>query len=108
LEHALYVALFNLQSGKSKKDVATSVECYMNEYNVTSEVAMTEIGYLIEDGWKTANRARFEHPELLPAVQRLINLTVCMPFTYRGKKDAHTSGKYMETIERLFINPIPL
>ncbi|XP_066325789.1 tau-cadinol synthase-like [Miscanthus floridulus] len=100
------IASFN--SGKSKNDVATSVECYMNEYNVTSEVAMTEIGYLIEDGWKTANRARFEHPELLPAVQRLINLTVCMPFMYRGKKDAHTSGKDMETIERLFINPIPL
>jgi hypothetical protein len=81
----------------------------MYEYNVTSEVAMTEIGYLIEDAWKTANRARFEHPELLPAVQRLINFTVCMPFTYSGKKDAHTSGKGMkETIERLFINPIPL
>ncbi|CAL5002251.1 unnamed protein product [Urochloa decumbens] len=101
------IASFN--SGKSKKDVVTSVQCYMNEYNVTSEVAMTEIGYLIEDAWKTANQARFDHPDLLPAVQRVINMIVCMPFIYAGKKDAYTSGKDMkETIEHLFINPIAL
>ncbi|WVZ59793.1 hypothetical protein U9M48_009892 [Paspalum notatum var. saurae] len=99
------IASFN--SGKSEKDAATSVQCYMDEYNVSSEVAMDEIGYRIEDAWKTANQARFDYPEILPAVQRVINLTVCMPFTYGGKKDAYTSGM-KETIERLFINPMPL
>ncbi|WVZ59787.1 hypothetical protein U9M48_009886, partial [Paspalum notatum var. saurae] len=101
------IASFN--SGKNKKDVASSVQCYMNEYSVTSEVAIAEIGYLIEDAWKTANQARFDHPELLPAVQRVINMTVGMPIIYDGKKDAFTGGKDLkEMIERLFISPIPL
>lgn len=81
----------------------------MNEYNVTSEVAMTEIGSLVEDAWKTTNQARFEHRALLPAVQRVINLTVSMPFIYDDKKDVYTNGKdSKETIERLFVNPMPL
>lgn len=81
----------------------------MNEYNVTSEVAMTQIGFLIEDAWKTANKARFDHPEILPAVQRVINLIVSLPFIYDGKKDVYTDGKdIQETIERLFINPMSI
>ncbi|CAL4925999.1 unnamed protein product [Urochloa decumbens] len=100
------IASFN--RGKNKNDVASSVECYMNEYNVTSEVAITEIGYLIEDAWRTANQARFDQPDILPAVQRLINLIVSMPFIYDSKKDIYTNGKdNKEMIERLFINPVP-
>ncbi|CAL4942959.1 unnamed protein product [Urochloa decumbens] len=98
----------SFKRGKNKNDVASSVECYMNEYNVTSEVAITKIGYLIEDAWRTANQARFDHPDLLPAVQRLINLIVSMPFIYDSEKDIYTNGKdNKEMIERLFINPIP-
>ncbi|KAJ1297040.1 hypothetical protein BS78_01G347800 [Paspalum vaginatum] len=101
------IASFN--SGKNTKDVASSVECYMNQYNVTSEVAIAEIGYLIEDAWKAANQALFEHPGLLPAVQRVNNLSVCMPFSYGGGTDVFTSGKDMkDTVERLFVNPLPL
>ncbi|KAL6865278.1 hypothetical protein ACP4OV_016429 [Aristida adscensionis] len=101
------IASFN--RGKNKHDVASSVECYMNEFNVTSEVAITEIGYLTEAAWKTANGARFKHPEILPAVQRVINLIVSLPFIYDGKKDVYTSGKdNKETIERLFVTPMAI
>ncbi|OEL32150.1 hypothetical protein BAE44_0006831 [Dichanthelium oligosanthes] len=87
----------------------------MNEFNVASEVAITEIGYLIENAWRTANQSRFDHPprppappELLPAVQRVINLIVSLPFIYDSKKDVYTNGKdNKEMIERLFINPVP-
>ncbi|WVZ57012.1 hypothetical protein U9M48_007459 [Paspalum notatum var. saurae] len=94
-------------SGKNVKDAASCVQCYMNEYNVTSEVAIAEIGYLIEDARKAANQALFDHPDLLPVVQRVNNLSVCMLFSYDGGTDAFTSGKDMkDTVERLFINPL--
>jgi (-)-germacrene D synthase len=38
-----------LQRGKNKNDVASSVECYINEHGVTSEVAVSKIESLIED-----------------------------------------------------------
>ncbi|WVZ57008.1 hypothetical protein U9M48_007456 [Paspalum notatum var. saurae] len=101
------IASFN--SGKNVKDAASSVQSYMNEYNVTSEVAIAEIGYLVEDAWKLANQALFDHPDLLPAVQRVNNLSVCMPFSYGGETDVFTSGRDMKnTVERLFVNPVPI
>lgn len=90
--------------------MSSTVECYMNEHNVTSEVAIAKINSLIEDEWKTINQARFERRELLPAVHRAVNLCVCVMFFYDNKKkDAYTfSSNLRETIESLFVNPIPM
>lgn len=95
---------------KNKGDMSSTVECYMNEHNVTSEVAIAKINSLIEDEWKTINQARFERRELLPAVHRVVNLCVCVMFFYDNKKkDAYTfSSNLRETIESLFVNPIPM
>lgn len=69
---------------------------------------IAKIGSLIEDAWKTTNQARFELPELLlPAVQRVANITISMPFMYDDKTDAFTFSSRLEgTIKRLFVNPI--
>ena len=98
------------QRGKNKNDVASSVECYISEHGVASEVAIAKIGSLIEDAWKTTNQARFELPELLlPAVQRVANITISMPFMYDDKTDAFTFSSHLEgTIKRLFVSPIEL
>lgn len=97
------------QKGKNKGDVASSVECYINEHKVTGEVAIAKIAPLLEDAWKTTNQARFEHRALLQAVQRVINLTVSMPFLYDESKDAYTFGTHLQkTIESLFVKPIPI
>ncbi|VAH43051.1 unnamed protein product [Triticum turgidum subsp. durum] len=97
-----------VKRGKNKNDVASSVECYISEHGVASEVAIAKIGSLIEDAWKTTNQARFELPELLlPAVQRVANITISMPFMYDDKTDAFTFSSRLEgTIKRLFVNPI--
>ncbi|XP_044335523.1 tau-cadinol synthase-like [Triticum aestivum] len=102
--------LASLKRGKNKNDVASSVECYISEQGVASEVAIAKIGSLIEDAWKTTNQAHFELPELLlPAVQRVANITISMPFMYDNKTDAFTFSSRLEgTIKRLFVNPIKL
>lgn len=92
------------KNGKNKNDVASSVECYINEHNVTSEVALAKIGSLVEEAWKTMNHARFEYRAMLPVVQRVTNLTMCTAFMYHDKRDAYTYNEGLkETIESLFV-----
>ena len=96
------------QQGKNKYDVHSSVECYISEQGMASDVAFAKIRFMIEDAWKTTNQARFERPELLPAVQRVANITTSMMFWYDDHKDAFTYSNGLEgTIRRLFVDPIP-
>jgi hypothetical protein len=97
------------QRGKNKNDVASSVECYISEHGVTADIACAEIDSLVEDAWKTINRARFEDKELLPAVQRVFNLTVSMPLMYGDKKDVFTFSDGLKgVIKCLFLKPVLL
>lgn len=99
----------SLKKGKNKGDVASSLECYINEHKVTGEVAIAKMAPLLEDAWKTLNQARFEHRALLQAVQRVINLTVSMPLMYDESRDAYTFSTHLQkTIESLFVKPIPI
>lgn len=89
---------------RNKNDVASSVECYINQNNVTSKVALAKIGSLVEEAWKTMNHARFEYRAMLPVVQRVTNLTMCTAFMYHDKRDAYTYNEGLkETIESLFV-----
>jgi hypothetical protein len=98
-----------MQRGKSKGDAPTSVECYMSEHGVTSEVAISKIESVIEDGWRSLNQARFENRVLLPAVQRIINFALSSPLYYGGGHDAfRSSSRLRKTMETLFVKPIPI
>jgi hypothetical protein len=46
--------------GNRKQDAANCVECYVAEYNVTTEVAIAKISQMMEDAWKTTNKALLE------------------------------------------------
>uniref|UniRef100_A0ACD6AFI1 Uncharacterized protein n=1 Tax=Avena sativa TaxID=4498 RepID=A0ACD6AFI1_AVESA len=98
-----------LKRGKSKADATSSVEWYVREHGVSEEVAVARIKSLIEDEWRTLNQALFGNRALLPAVQRLINLTVSMPLYYSDGNDGFTFSKHLQkTVEALFVNPIPI
>uniref|UniRef100_M8CFP9 Myrcene synthase, chloroplastic n=1 Tax=Aegilops tauschii TaxID=37682 RepID=M8CFP9_AEGTA len=96
------------KGGKAKGDMASSIECYMVEHSVTSEVAISKILSLLEDEWRTLNQAHFEHHSHLLVVQRIINFANSMLVFYAGK-DAYTfSINLKETVESLFVKPIPM
>lgn len=81
----------------------------MNENKVTSEGAISKIDSMIEDEWRTINQALCEHRELLPAVQQVLNLTICATFFYGKRKDAYTFSTHLqETVESLFVRPVPI
>ena len=77
-----------IQRRKCKGDMASTVECYINEYNVTSEVAITKTVALIEHEWKTLNQARFQNH--LPALQQFISLAISTTFFYGNRNDIYT------------------
>ncbi|KAG8064345.1 hypothetical protein GUJ93_ZPchr0004g38504 [Zizania palustris] len=94
---------------KNKGDLASSLECYIDEHQVTSKVAIAKIDSLIEDEWRTLNQARYEHSSLLPVVQRVVNLAVAVVLFYDGRKDAYTFSTHLqEVIDNLFVKPVPI
>lgn len=93
--------------GKCNSDVASSVDCYINEYSVTSDVAIARIDALMENEWRNLNQARFGNRVLLPAIQRIISLALSASFIYDNRNDAYTASEHLEkTIEGLFIEPM--
>ncbi|KAG8064271.1 hypothetical protein GUJ93_ZPchr0004g38674 [Zizania palustris] len=99
----------SFKRGKNKGDMASTVECYMSDRKVRSELAIDEIDSMVEDAWRTINQARRDHPELIPALQQVVNLAICATFFYGNGKDAYTFSTHLErTVESLFVTPLPL
>lgn len=97
------------QRGKNKKDVASSVDSYINQYHVTGEVAFAVLDNMVEDAWKTTNQARFDRRSMLPLVDRVTRLTKSMIFMYHHKKDRYTFSRLnKDRIQQQFVDPIPL
>ncbi|CAO2206800.1 unnamed protein product [Urochloa humidicola] len=97
------------KNGRNKMDVASTVECYIRDHNVSSEVALAKLGSLVEDAWKTLNQAPFKYPALLPIVQRVTNLTKSMTLLFLDKRDAYTYSKdFKKTLESHFVKHIPI
>ncbi|OEL13007.1 Alpha-humulene synthase, partial [Dichanthelium oligosanthes] len=97
------------KNGRNKMDVASSVECYIKEHNVSSEVALAKIGSFVEDAWKTLNQAPFKYPTIFPVVQRVTSLAKSMTLLFLDKRDAYTYSKdFKDTLKRHFVKHIPL
>ncbi|XBI87138.1 tau-cadinol synthase-like [Triticum dicoccoides] len=95
------------ENRKCKGDAASSVECYIHEYGVTGEVAIARIYELIEDEWRTLNKARFENHALLPALKRIIGLALSTSLFYDNRNDVYTDSKHLhKTIKSLFVKPV--
>jgi hypothetical protein len=81
----------------------------MNEYNVTSEIAIAVLENMVEDAWKTTNQARFDRPALLPFVNRVASITKSMTLLFHTKVDLFTFSRgNKHKIHQLFVENIPL
>uniref|UniRef100_A0ACD5XKH0 Uncharacterized protein n=1 Tax=Avena sativa TaxID=4498 RepID=A0ACD5XKH0_AVESA len=95
--------------GKNKGDIESSVECHMNEHQVTSDDAFATIDSLVENEWKTINQARFEHHAILSTVKRVVNMAVSMRLYYDDRKDAYTFGTILEdVVNNVFLKPVTI
>ncbi|XP_034570344.1 tau-cadinol synthase isoform X2 [Setaria viridis] len=99
----------DFKRGRNKMDVATSVECYIKEHNVSAEVALAKFGSFVDDAWKTLNHAIFEHHALLPVLQRVTNLAMSMMLFFLDQRDRYTNSKELkETLKSQFVKHVPL
>uniref|UniRef100_A0A0D3FUD4 Terpene synthase metal-binding domain-containing protein n=2 Tax=Oryza TaxID=4527 RepID=A0A0D3FUD4_9ORYZ len=96
--------------GKNKGDVTSTMECYMNEHKVISDVAFMKLTLLIEHEYRTINQARFELHKSLPAAQRVVILAVVsLMFFYDNRKDVYTlCSDLRETIRSLYVEHAPM
>ncbi|PHT99424.1 hypothetical protein BC332_31619 [Capsicum chinense] len=88
-------------------DVASGIECYMNEYGATKEVAYMEIRKIIEKRWKDLNRGCLK-PAAVPRVllMPVVNLTRAAEFFYKDE-DAYTFSKNnLKDVSVVLIDPI--
>ncbi|CAL4984738.1 unnamed protein product [Urochloa decumbens] len=96
-----------LKHGNRMQDAANSVECYVAQYNVTTEMAIANISQMMEDAWKTTNKALLELRSLHGVVRRVVNMTVCLTLIYGKKEDVFTFGNDLdEIINGVFANLI--
>jgi len=95
------------KNGRNKLDVPSTVECYIKEHNVSSDVALTKISSFVEDAWKTINQAPFKYPALFPVVRRVASLAKSMTLLFLDKRDAYTYSKdFKKTLESHFVKHI--
>lgn len=98
-----------MQNGAKMADMPSSVESYINEYKVTSDVAFDKLDLLVEDAWRTINQARCEQHELLSVVHMAVKVTQSSFFFYHDRRDALTfSAGLRETIESIYVTPVPI
>ncbi|KAG5581740.1 hypothetical protein H5410_052367 [Solanum commersonii] len=77
---------------QKRGDAASSIECYMNEYDVTKEEAHIKLRNKIENYWKDLNEEYFKvDVTIIPRVllMPIINLTRVVEFMYKDE-DAYT------------------
>ncbi|MCD7464368.1 hypothetical protein HAX54_052582 [Datura stramonium] len=89
-------------------DVASGIECYMNEFGVTKKEAYMEIRKIIENNWKDLNRGCLK-PTTVPRVllMPVLNLTRVAEFFYKDE-DAYTFSKnnLKDVVSMVLIDPI--
>ncbi|KAF8708710.1 hypothetical protein HU200_030092 [Digitaria exilis] len=97
--------------GKNKKDVASSVECYIKEHGVTGDEAVAAIAAMVELAWRRINQGCLEMRDraLQPAARSVVGVSTTLEVMYLGGRDGYTFGRDIkDLIVRLFIDPVPL
>ncbi|CAN4109972.1 unnamed protein product [Withania somnifera] len=89
-------------------DVASGIECYMNEYGATKEESYTAIRKIIENRWKDLNRGCLKStavPRVL--LMPMLNLTRVAEFFYKDE-DAYTFSKnnLKDIVFMVLVDPI--
>ncbi|XP_055823916.1 sesquiterpene synthase 15b-like isoform X2 [Solanum dulcamara] len=88
-------------------DVASGIECYMNDYGATKEEAYMEIRKIIENNWKDLNGGCLNPTEVARVLlMPVLNLTRVAEFFYKDE-DAYTFSKnnLKDVISMVLIDP---
>ncbi|CAK7350506.1 unnamed protein product [Dovyalis caffra] len=79
------------EAEQKRGDCASSVECYMKQYDVSKKEAIEAIQKIVANGWKDVNKDCIR-PTTIPMLllQQYLNLIRVTDVMYRGDDDAYT------------------
>ncbi|XVF54382.1 hypothetical protein PTKIN_Ptkin05aG0176700 [Pterospermum kingtungense] len=93
-----------------REHIPSSVECYMNQHNLSEEAALKDLEKMLEDAWKDMNEELCMRPTAVPRalLLRLLNFARATYFFYKHG-DGYTNPEYVkDDIRALFVDPVPL
>ncbi|KAL8091193.1 hypothetical protein AgCh_040338 [Apium graveolens] len=93
----------------SRSHVATSIDCYMKEYEVTKEAAAVKLYEMIDDAWKDMNEECLRPTAVgRHYVDRFLNLLRVFDVFYKNR-DAYTHPDTIkDEIKFLLMDPVPV
>ncbi|CAN0909099.1 Alpha-copaene synthase [Linum grandiflorum] len=105
----LHNDLVSFQFERNRKHAATSVDCYMKEYNVSQEEAIRLIWAEISNAWKDiAESCQKPTPVPVALIDRVLNFARSFSVIYKDG-DGYTNSHLLKSeIASLFVDPIPL
>ncbi|KAL6840120.1 hypothetical protein ACP4OV_029930 [Aristida adscensionis] len=92
-------------------DVASSVECYMQEHGTTGEeAAAAAITVMVEHAWRRITSGFMQVDRTVrPAAQRLVDMTRMLEIYYLRGRDGLTFGRDLkELVAFLFLKHDPV
>ncbi|XP_070031396.1 5-epi-aristolochene synthase-like isoform X3 [Nicotiana tomentosiformis] len=77
---------------KSRGQIATGIECYMRDYGVSTEEAMTKFQEMVDAAWKDVNEGILRPtPVSMELLYRILNIARIVDFTYKNNQDGYTN-----------------
>ncbi|CAN1327515.1 Beta-cubebene synthase [Linum perenne] len=105
----LHNDLVSFKFERNKKHVASSIDCYMKELNVSEEEAIEFIREEISKAWKDiAESCHKPTPVPVALMDRILNFARSINVIYENG-DGYTNSHLMKSeIASLFVDPVPL
>ncbi|CAO2836178.1 unnamed protein product [Amaranthus hypochondriacus] len=82
---------------QNRKHVATSIECYMKQYEVSQDEAYEKLQKMVEDGWKDVTESMFRPTAIpMPLLLQILNLNRISDEIYSIDADGYTVSKFSQ------------
>ncbi|XP_065854928.1 terpene synthase 5-like [Euphorbia lathyris] len=92
-----------------REDFPKGMDCYMKQYGVSRHEAIEAILRLLDDKWKVMNEDSFKQTTVPKILRKYIFNFARMSMVFYRERDYFTyESSSKESIEAMFINPIPM
>ncbi|GKF12634.1 alpha-isocomene synthase, partial [Tanacetum coccineum] len=93
---------------QERKHVASGIQCYMKEFEVTEQHVYDVFNTKVEDAWVEMNEESLKCKDVkMPVIMRVINLARAMDVLYKNKDHyTHVGPELINHIKSLVVNPI--
>ncbi|XP_071717084.1 alpha-isocomene synthase-like [Rutidosis leptorrhynchoides] len=94
---------------QERMHVASGIQCYMKEYDVSEQHVYDVFNQKVEEAWKEMNEETMKCKDVeLPIIMRVINLARAMDVLYKNKDHyTHVGPELINHIKSLMIDSIP-